>query len=295
MERRRFQRIYVEILNQCNLRCSFCPPTGRKPRIMSPEEFDRVLGEAHPYANYVYLHVRGEPLMHPQLNEILDLCEKWAFQANITTNGTLLPQRQALLLQAGALRQVNVSLHSFGGREQAERAYLDGVMEFAKAAVSAGKAVALRLWNMAGDDGLDRERDKNRVLLDAIDAAFGTGPVEDILHGSRGIKIGEKLYLNHGVQFQWPSMDLPEVGDRGFCMGGRRQLAVLADGTVVPCCLDAEGKIPLGNLFEQPFGDILASRRLRTMTEGFDRRRVEEPLCRRCSYRMRFGCRMRRE
>jgi len=262
---------------------------------MTPEEFDRVLGEAQPYANYVYLHVRGEPLMHPQLEEILALCEKWAFQANITTNGTLLPQRQELLLQAGALRQVNVSLHSFGGREQAERAYLDGVMKFAQAAAAEGKAVALRLWNMAGNDGLDRERDKNRVLLDAIDAAFHTGPVEDILHGSRGIKIGEKLYLNHGVQFQWPSMDLPEVGERGFCMGGRRQLAVLADGTVVPCCLDAGGNICLGNLFGQPLREILVSGRLKVMTEGFDRRQVKEPLCRRCSYRMRFGCRMRRE
>ena len=295
MERRRFQRIYVEILNQCNLHCPFCPPTGRARRTMTAEEFDHVLSQAHPYANYVYLHVRGEPLLHPELADILESCKNRSFFANLTTNGTLLPQRQEMLLAAPALRQVNVSLHSFGGKPQAEQAYLQGVLRFAAAAVGAGKAVALRLWNMGGDDETDRLRDKNRLLLDEIDRFFHTGPIEDVLHGSRGLRIDEKLYLNHGVQFEWPTLEAPEVGEKGFCMGGRKQLAVLADGTVVPCCLDAEGSIPLGNVLKTPLSDILDSPRLTAMTEGFDRRNVVEPLCRRCSYRMRFGCRMRRE
>lgn len=291
----RFKRIYVEITNVCNLSCPFCPPTGRARRFMTAEEFDSILAAARPYANYVFLHVRGEPLCHPDLAGLLEICARRDFLANITTNGTLLPARGEILLRARALRQVNVSLHSFGGPDGG-RGYVEGVLDFAgRATRETGMAVALRLWNMSGEDEKDRALGRNRELLDAIASRFGTGTIEDRMHGERGIRIGERLYLNHGREFVWPSLDQPVFHERGFCLGGKNQLAFLCDGSVVPCCLDAEGVMSLGNAFETPLEEILEGGRLRALTEGFERRVAVEELCKRCGYRMRFGVRQRKK
>ena len=74
-----------------------------------------------------------------------------------------------------------------------------------------------------------------------------------------------------------------------MCIRDREQLAVLSDGTVVPCCLDHEGDIPLGNLLERDLEDILRGPRARALYDGFSRRRPSEALCRRCGYARRFG------
>ena len=88
--------------------------------------------------------------------------------------------------------------------------------------------------------------------------------------------------------FDWREPRLaPE--DSQFCYGLRQQIAVLCDGTVVPCCLDSEGRLALGNLLSQEMDDILASPRARAIQKGFDARRPAEELCRRCGYAARFN------
>ena len=66
------------------------------------------------------------------------------------------------------------------------------------------------------------------------------------------------------------------------------QIASLADGTVVPCCLDSEGEIALGNLFETDMETILSSPRARAMREGLTAGKMIEPLCQKCTYARRF-------
>ena len=63
---------------------------------------------------------------------------------------------------------------------------------------------------------------------------------------------------------------------------------MLADGTVVPCCLDHEGDIALGNIFEGSMEEILASERASAIYEGFRDHRATEELCRKCGYARRF-------
>ena len=192
------KKAYIEITNRCNLRCSFCPGTKRAPRTMTPAEFDLVLERLTGQVEYVYLHVMGEPLSHPQLAELLSLAATRERKVCITTNGTLLARQTETLLAAPTLHKVSVSLHSFEGN--------DGAQE-------------------------------------------------------------------RGTQ---------------FCYGLRDQLGVLADGTAVPCCLDHEGDIALGNLFTQPLSEILQSERACALREGFSRRRPSEELCRRCGFAARF-------
>ena len=275
------KKAYIEITNRCNLRCAFCPGTSRAPRIMSPAEFDLVLEKLQGSVSYVYLHVMGEPLSHPQLAELLALAAAREMKVCITTNGTLLTRQTETLLAAPTLHKVSVSLHSLegnGGAPERERRYLEEVWDFADRAAARGVIVALRLWNEGGAESRNG----------AIEAFLREKcPGEWPQPRSGSFRLRENLYLERAKKFDWPDLAAEERGTQ-FCYGLRDQLGVLADGTAVPCCLDHEGDVALGNLFTQPLDEILNSPRARALREGFSRRSPAEPLCRRCGFAARF-------
>lgn len=275
----RFAKIYLEISNRCNLRCTFCPGTKRPVRSMTEAEFSALLPKLRPYTDFLYFHLMGEPPCHPLLGRFLALAGEAGFRVILTTNGTLLSQRQDLLLASPALHKVNVSLHAFEANDLAVpfEAYLKGCTNFGRAA--AGRVlVTYRLWNGGGADR------RNGEILAALEGAFPRPWVEE----RRGIRLGERVYLEYGEKFDWPDLTAPDGSERVFCYGLRDQLGILCDGTVVPCCLDHEGDLALGNLFAQELPEILDSPRARTIYEGFSRRQAAEPLCRRCGYASRF-------
>ena len=277
-------RAYVEITNVCNLACSFCPGTARPHRFMPAAEFRTVAGKLRRHTDYLYLHVMGEPLLHPALAEILSIAGELGFRVCLTTNGTLLPRAGEILLGAPALHKVSVSLHSFegNGRRDDLAAYLDGVLSFCRPAAEKGVICALRLWNEGGENRRNGEIEEYLSDRCGVDAA--ALPVDS--SGNR--TLADHLYLESAEKFDWPDPSAPERHTQ-FCHALRRQVAVLCDGTVVPCCLDGEGNIPLGNLFEAELDEILASPRARAMERGFAARRPVEELCRRCGYATRFN------
>ena len=95
--------------------------------------------------------------------------------------------------------------------------------------------------------------------------------------------------MEYGDKFDWPDLAAPDGGEGVFCHGLRDQLGILCDGSVVPCCLDHEGDITLGNLFTQSMEEILESPRAKAIYEGFSQRKAAEELCRKCGYARRFG------
>ena len=221
----RFAKIYLEISNRCNLRCAFCPGTKRPERSMTEAEFSALLPKLRPYTDFLYFHLMGEPLCHPLLGRFLTLAGEAGFRVILTTNGTLLPRRQALLLASPALHKVNVSLHAFEANDLAVpfETYLKGCTDFGRAA--AGRVlVTYRLWNGGGADR------RNGEILAALERAFPRPWAEE----RRGVRLGERVYLEHGEKFDWPDLAAPDGGGRVFCYGLRDQLGVLCDGTVVP-------------------------------------------------------------
>ncbi len=274
-----FRKIYVEISNICNLKCSFCPGTHRPARRMTAQEFSYLLPKLRPYTDYLYFHLMGEPLCHPQLEQFLDLAGQAGFRVILTTNGTLLPKLQDMLLQAPALHKINISLHAFEANDFAKpfSEYLEGCLRFAQAAAGK-KLVVYRLWNQGGKD------QRNGQILDALHTYF---PGQWITK-RQGTTLAENTYLEYGDKFDWPDLSAPEGSAQVFCYGLRDQLGVLCDGTVVPCCLDHEGDLALGNLFKQELEEILASPRAKGIFQGFSERNVPEELCRRCGYARRF-------
>lgn len=277
---KRFKKVYLEISNRCNLRCTFCPGTRRQTQTMDEASFARLLPKLRPWTDYLYFHLMGEPLCHPQLETFLDLAGQAGFRVILTTNGTLLHRHQEMLLSAPGLHKVNVSLHAFEANDLAVpfETYLDRCFAFGQAA-QGNKLVAYRLWNQGGAD------QKNGDILKAMEARFPRPWVTE----RRGTRIGERVYLEYGDKFDWPDLSAPDGGDRVFCYGLKDQLGVLCDGTVVPCCLDHEGDIPLGNLFTQDLGDILFTPRAQSILRGFRQGKAAEDLCRRCGYARRFG------
>ena len=274
------KKAYLEITDVCNLHCSFCRGTARGKGFIGVEEFRLAAQKLRPHTEYLYLHLMGEPLLHPALPELLAVCAALRFKVVVTTNGVLLPRRGEALLACPALYKVSVSLHSFegngGGEGSALDAYLDGACGFAERAAARGVIVSLRLWNGGGADGL------NPAVLRYLNARFP----HPAPHRT-GLTLAERLYLEYGEKFDWPDPDAQERDVR-FCMGLRDQIGVLCDGTVVPCCLDADGAVPLGNLFTDDPGEILASPKARAVYDGFSQGRAVADLCRRCGYAERF-------
>lgn len=273
-----YARVYVEITNICNMSCSFCHGHSRAPRCMSEVEFFRVLDALEGQTKYVYYHLMGEPLTHPDLPSFIRMAGERGFHSVITTNGTLLARRGQELIDAGVYK-VSISVHSFEqGSEEAYLRYLREVSDFADVASRAGVIVVLRLWNRGFDGG------RNEKILAFLRERLSGEWAEN----TRGLRIRDKLHIEWGDRFVWPDRDAPVQGDEVFCYGLADHFGILCDGSVVPCCMDSDGVITLGNVFEQPLQKILDSPRAEAMRRGFAARRASEELCRRCAYARRF-------
>lgn len=277
---KRFNKVYLEISNLCNLRCAFCPGTKRTAHVMTEAEFSSLLPKLKPWTDYLYFHLMGEPLLHPNLAQFLALAGKEGFRVILTTNGTLLAGQQDRLLSAEALHKVNISLHAFEANELTIpfSEYLQQCFRFGKAA-EGKKLVVFRLWNNGGADT------RNQEILAALEQIFPKPWIEE----RRGIRIGNRVFLEYGDKFDWPDLSATDGGDAVFCYGLRDQLGILCDGTVVPCCLDHEGDIALGNLHQEDLASILETPRAKALYEGFRNRKASEELCRKCGYARRFG------
>ena len=287
-----FKKVYIEITSVCNLACSFCPPTQRAKGLIKVEQFEKILDQIRPHTKYIYLHVKGEPLLHPRIDQLLDAAHERGFKVNITTNGTLIKKQREKLLGKPALRQMNFSLHSFDGHEGSENRekYLGDILEFVRDAREHNVIFSYRLWNLQRDDQTDVDRRKNAETLDILEKEYNLSfKIEERVEPGKGVKIAPNVYLNQDHEFKWPSLLEPEYTGKGFCHALRSQAAILVDGTVVPCCLDGEGVINLGNVNEQSFSDIVESERANNLVDGFSRREAVEELCRKCGYRQKFG------
>ena len=275
-------KIYLEITNVCNLDCSFCHKTSREKKLMTEEEFNTILHKIEGRARYLFFHLMGEPTLHPLLPHFIEAARSKEFLPAITTNGSLLAEKGEALLSALPYK-ISISLHAPEANAAfSADGYLETCVNFAKEAAARGCIIALRLWNLGS--GAD-----NSKILDFLHQVF---PDEwrDIRGGSSH-RLSTRIFLEWGERFEWPDPALPPCDPNAdlFCYGLRDQIGILADGTVVPCCLDADANLALGNLFSSNLDDILTSPRAKAIYDGFTRRRAVESLCRKCGYAKRFS------
>jgi radical SAM protein with 4Fe4S-binding SPASM domain len=287
----RFLRTYIEISNICNLQCTFCPEVEREKKILAPGDFRKILREVLPHTEQVCLHLMGEPLAHPEFPAILRICEEEGATVHLTTNVTYLARYGfEKFLQSPALRQINFSIHSYKDNFPGQdiRSYLYDILTFSRLALTEKPELYInfRLWNLEGVRGA---RDENQEIIDHICEFFQVPLNEYVDVGFRKSKnIAGRIYFHFDSRFRWPTASDPLQGERGFCHALSQQIGIHADGTVVPCCLDKEAALPLGNVLRDGFAVVLDNERLRRMREGLKQHRLTEDLCQRCTFIKRF-------
>lgn len=290
--------IYLEITNCCNRNCSFCPGTSRAPLFITPERFRERLRKVLPHADLVSLHLQGEPLFHPHFPEILAIGSEEKAPLQLTTNGTLLAHHKDLLLsEAHTLRQINFSLQALDLTK--ERKLLENILFFCLECVEKRPEVYinLRLWNLPEDFSANS---KNKFVYMLLQKFFPEFPLEpEFSPGRKSRKITGRLYLHCDSLFQWPGdpeatasklLKASSLPVPGKCRGLVEQVGILADGTLVPCCLDSEGRIDLGNLDKVScLEQLLDCPRANRMREALQRGLLIEELCKNCTYCKRFN------
>ena len=284
---KKFKQIYIEITNICNLNCSFCPKNSRPKKFMSIEEFDKITDEISPLTNIVCLHLMGEPLLHPNIKEIFEICNKKRLNVYLTTNGTLIKQNLDLL-KSGCAQRISVSLHSFEANNNSNSLddYLENTLTSCKEIANNSKTcIEFRLWNEASAKNAKNTLNKN--IIEKINQAFNVNLGTQ--NPQQHISITDKIYISFADTFDWPiSTENKEKNSVKFCYGLRSHFGILCDGTVVACCLDSEGKLALGNIFNSKISDILNTPRAKNIYKGFTDRNTTEEFCKTCTYANKF-------
>lgn len=277
----KFAKVYIEITNVCNLNCTFCSKTGRESRFLKVSEFEHIAREVKDFTSLIALHVKGEPFLHPDLKEILKLCEKYELKVNITTNGTLLFKNLDIILSSRAIRQLNISLHSADQSSLNKKEYLENVFTSVdEIHNNTGIIISYRLWNLENI----KENAVNQEVLEALGSKYNRPHIAVEASENDFLELDKNIFINQDIEFKWPSLDKNVISETGKCYGLRNQIAILSNGDIVPCCLDANGDILLGNIFENSIEEILESTRAKKIINGFEKHILTEDLCRRCDF-----------
>ena len=262
--RDRFKKIYIEISNICNLNCSFCVKTNREKRSLSIDEFKVILEKVKPYTKYLYFHVLGEPLLHKDINEFIDIASK-DFYINITTNGYLINN-----IKNDHIRQINISLHSFDEKyNKSLDDYLNDLYNFSLKHKDK-TYINFRLWTT---------NKHSHKIINYLEEKY-----HKIVNVGENNKLDDNIYLSFGNEFIWPENATKTVSINTTCYALIDQLAILSNGVVTACCLDASGKINLGNIFEDDLENIINSKLFNEMFLGFKNNKRIHPLCQKCNF-----------
>ncbi len=287
-----FERLYIEISNICNLKCTFCPEVERPSQIISVENFKLFATQAKPFTKQICLHLMGEPLAHPQFKDIAKVCEELGLRIFLTTNGTLLKRHEDLILNWKSLDQINFSVHSYFANKKTNSfdEYFSPILNFCDKSKELNKLyyINLRLWNLPSTDS---QAKNNNTVIENINRHFNTDLTQNVdVKMNKSKKITDRIYLHFDTEFIWPSLKQEDQGNKGTCYGLRKQVAVHANGDVVPCCLDKESVLKLGNLLNpnSNLKEILSSDRAKKIRSGFENGQLVEELCRKCRFADRF-------
>jgi len=250
------------------MNCSFCPSTKREKEFMSVENFEHILKKVKLYTDYIYLHIKGEPLMHPDIECILNLCSKYNLMVNITTNGTLIYKCEKILLKSN-IRQINISLHSNNSN------LLQTIQTAKYISENSSTIIQFRLWNL-------KSHKDNSHIIALLESVFKINLVNET--EKKNYKLKENVYLHFDYMFSWPKLNNKNTSVVGNCEGLKSQIGILVDGTIVPCCLDNDGDIALGNIYTEDLSCILLNSRATNIIAGFKKNTLCEVLCQRCTY-----------
>lgn len=260
-----FKKIYVEITNNCNLDCSFCLKNNRSKEYLSLNKFETLLSKLDGYTKYLYFHVMGEPLLHPNINELINMASTKYF-INITTNGYLIDR----IKDNKNIRQINISLHSYHPKyHKSLDEYLDNIFNIVDNLVLNNTFISYRLWVNS---------EYKEKIIKKLNNKYQVTINQDQM------TLSKNIYFETEQEFIWPSYTNNYYNEIGSCRGLRDHIGILVDGTVIPCCLDSNGIINLGNIYNEELSDIINSSLFKEMKQGFLNNKKIHELCKKCNF-----------
>ena len=287
----KFYRIYIELTNVCGLSCSFCPTKELSNKEMDLDFFESVIAQSQHYTKEIACHVVGDPLTLSNVGAYLDIIHKYGLKAMLTTSGYFLKKHSYDTLFHPCVKQINISLNSYNKNDTSLtfEQYITPVLNLCHEKLRRKEElfINLRVWNL---DEMMSEHTFNEILFTRLNESFDTHLVlkEIYKERPRSIRLASKILVHFDNYFEWPSLKNKSYGD-GTCQGLQSHIAILASGKVVPCCLDCDGIIELGDLHKSPLEEIVTSQRASTMLSGFKEGKAVEALCQKCSYKERFN------
>lgn len=287
----KFYRIYIELTNICGLRCSFCPSKELPNTTMELAFFEEVVKEAKGFTHEIACHVVGDPLTLRNLDKYLDIIHKHKMKAMLTTSGYFMKKHSFETLFHPAVKQINVSLNAFNKNDTSIsfEQYMKPILALCHEKVKQEKEIFinLRMWNL---DEIMSEKKFNSELFRLLEKEFkvvldlkSLDPKE-----KKSIRLENKVLLHFDNYFEWPSLKNKNYG-HGTCQGLSSHIGILANGDVIPCCLDNDAVMKLGNIKEQSLKEIVHAKRATDMREGFNLGHCSEEMCLKCSYKDRFN------
>ena len=276
----KIKRIYIENTNICNLTCSFCSTHHRENKMLSLDEFSSIIQDVKQYTKYIYLHVQGEPLTHPDFNKILYICDENEMQVQLVTNGTFL-YKYLDIYSHPSLRKISISLQSIEYQSVNLEDYMHTLITFIDySATFKHPIVEVRFWR---NDHYDLP--KTKKCIDILNEKYTLSLTERNNH----YRIKENIYVDFDNMFSWPDLENMPLEKNGTCLGAKTQIAILSNGDVVPCCLDTDAHVLLGNIFKNDLNTILHDEPYKKLAKEFNDHKIENPFCLRCTYRLRFS------
>ncbi len=271
------KRAYIEITNQCNLHCTFCVNHNRPSKYMSLEQFKFIANQVLLITPHLYLHVQGEPLLHPYLDQILDYCDLKKAKVQLVTNGSLL-DRHPDLLNHSSLRKISISLHSLDFQDKNIQDFLNPILSLIdQIPLKKERFLELRFWTM------NHLGKKSSQALEFLKNKYSFTPTKKKL----SFQLKNQVFINFDEKFEWPTVRNNNSA-YGTCIGGKSMIAILSDGTLTPCCLDCNGEINFGNILDTPLNELLHSSKFNSFITELKNNKLIEPLCQKCTYRNRF-------
>ncbi|MBP5135316.1 MAG: SPASM domain-containing protein [Paludibacteraceae bacterium] len=273
-----FKKIYIEISNVCNFNCPFCCKSERAKRFMTIDEFKEITERIKSHTKHIYLHVLGEPLLHPYLDDILRIAEAKGLAVNLTTNGSLIAQQHETL-NRNNIRQINISLHDWEENLHCSEEKLRAIIGITKE-LSAHTYICFRLWNLQNDTA-----EFNKKCLSILQKELHLeGRISEEKTSGNGITLAPNIFLQNDRRFIWPDFENGIHETHKKCYALRDHIAILSDGTVVPCCLDANANLALGNIFKQSIEEIMQTEKAVRMLDGFRKHQATEAFCQTCGF-----------
>ena len=276
----------LEVTTACNLHCPLCTThdTARGISRLSLENVKDVVRGCGKSLKVVSLHVLGEPLMHKELFDFIRHCASHGVNTTFSTNGMLLGRHVEDVLDSG-LSLISIAID---GADQADYAKyrlggdFDTVVRNARALVEAKRArgasqPVIQVQMVMFSYNEDREAEA-RAFLESL--------------GADVVSLKRPAYLapaSPSARSFWDKVDMRDEGrrwTRPVTSAARlyrnqrvcpqlERATILSDGSVVACCIDAEGNTAFGNLNRQDFRSIWRGEEHRRVIEKFMRHELQ--------------------